>query len=302
MVGVGVAAPCPVGVPWDNQACNLPFLALRETVGVHENSLPTLFIVSDGRGETCHQVLHAALVQFEGQDFDLVRRSNVRTAEQIEKVVEEASHHDAIIFYTLVINETRVAISHQAEKLLVPIVDVLGPSFSALHDLFKREPTARPGLFYATDRERFDRQAAIDYTLRHDDGQRPHELCLADVVLVGVSRASKSTTCFYLAFQGIKAANVPLLPDIPVLPQLTKIAPSKVIGLNMNVARLMTVREARNLNLGTAHTRYYFNKRKIANEVIHATQLMKVHGWRSIDASYMAIEEIAREVRRMRGL
>jgi len=259
---------------------------------VHENPLPTLFIVSDGRGETCHQVLHAALVQFEGQDFDLVRRSNVRTTEQVEKVVKEASQHDAIIFYTLVINETRVAISRQAEKLLVPIVDVLGPSFSALHDLFKRERTAKPGLYYATDRERLDRQTAIDYTLKHDDGQRPHELHQADVVLVGVSRASKSTTCFYLAFQGIKAANVPLLPGMPVLPQLTKVEPSKVIGLNMNVARLMTVREARTTNLGTTHTDYYINKRNIANEVIHATRLMQEYGWRSIDASYMAIEEI----------
>jgi regulator of PEP synthase PpsR (kinase-PPPase family) len=269
---------------------------------VHYNSLPTLFIVSDGRGETCHQVLHAALVQFEGQDFDLVRRANVRTAEQAEKVVKEASQHDAIIFYTLVTDEARVAITRHAEKRLVPIVDLLGPSFSALHDLFKRERTAKPGLYYATDRERFDRQTAIDYTLKHDDGQRPHELRQADVVLVGVSRASKSTTCFYLAFQGIKAANVPLLPDIPVLPQLTKVEPSKVIGLNMNVARLMTVREARTANLGTAHTGYYVNKRKIANEVIHATQLMQAHGWRSIDVSYMAIEEIAREVRRLRGL
>ena len=269
---------------------------------MRENFLPTLFIVSDGRGETCHQVLHAALVQFEGQDFDLVRRSNVRTAEHVEKVVKEASHHDGIIFYTLVTDETRVAISRLAEKLLVPIVDVLGPSFTALHDLFERERTAEPGLFYARDRERFDRQAAIDYTLKHDDGQQPHELHLADVVLVGVSRTSKSTTCFYLAFQGIKAANVPLLPGLPVLPQLTKVKPSKVIGLNMNVVRLMTMREARSINLGSAHTSYYANKQKVANEITYATQLMKTNGWRSIDASYMAIEEIAREVRRMRGL
>ena len=269
---------------------------------MHKNTLPVLFIVSDGRGDTCQQVLQAALVQFEGQEFDLVLRSGVRTAEQVEKVVEEASHHEAIVFYTLVSHETRLAISRLAEKLLVPIVDVLGPSFSALHDLFKRERTANPGLFYARDRERFDRQAAIDYTLKHDDGQRPHELHLADVVLVGVSRASKSTTCFYLAFQGIKAANVPLLDGMPPLPQLARIDPSRVIGLNVNVSRLITVRGARAANLGAAHTGYYVGKKEVMNEVIHATQLMKAHGWRSIDVSYMAIEEVAREVRRMRGL
>jgi regulator of PEP synthase PpsR (kinase-PPPase family) len=275
---------------------------MRKVRGVHENSQPTLFVVSDGRGDTCQNVLRAALVQFEHQEFDLILRPNVRTAEQVAKLVEEARYHEAVIFYTLVIHEARVAISRLAEEHLVPIVDVLGPSFSALHDVLKSERTAKPGLYYASDRERFDRQAAIDYTLKHDDGQRPHELHLADVVLVGVSRASKSTTCFYLAFQGIKAANVPLLPGIPVPHQLTRIKPAKVIGLNMNVARLMTVREARTVVLGTDHTQYYVNKREIANEVIHATNLMKAQNWRSIDASYMAIEEIAREVRRVRGL
>jgi len=269
---------------------------------MHEDSLPTLFIVSDGRGETCHHLLHAALVQFEDQDFDLVRRPYVRTADQVEKLVAEAKQRDAAIFYTLVIHEARVAISRLAEENLVPVVDVLGPSFSALHDLFKSERTAKPGLYYASDRERFDRQAAIDYTLKHDDGQRPHELHLADVVLVGVSRASKSTTCFYLAFQGLKAANVPLLPNIPLPQQLATINPAKVIGLNMNVSRLKTVRQARTVVLGTDHTHYYVDKRQIANEVVNATNLMNARKWRSIDVSYMAIEEIAREVRRMRGL
>ncbi len=297
-----LAAPRPQAVQWSLQVHDLLCTAKLEVVSMPKNPLPTLFIVSDGRGETCHEVLQAALVQFEGQDFDMVLRSNVRTVEQVAAVVEEASHQHAIIFYTLVIPETRVAISHLAGKFLVPTVDVLGPSFSALHDFFKREHTAKPGLFYSSDRERFDRQAAIDYTLKHDDGLRPHELHLADVVLVGVSRASKSTTCFYLAFQGIKAANVPLLPDMPALSQLTRVEPSKVIGLNMNVAHLMSVREARALNLGSSHTDYYVNKREIAKEVLHAAHLMKMHGWRSIDASYIAIEEIAREVRRLCGL
>jgi len=267
-----------------------------------EKSLPALIVVSDGRGATCNQVLQAALVQFEGQDFDLIVRSNVRSVEQIEEIVLEARDIGATIFYTLVVHDARVAIKRLAGKLLVPIVDVLGPSFNALHDLFKRDHTGKPGLFYASERERFDRHAAIDYTLKHDDGQRPHELHLADVVLVGVSRASKSTTCFYLAFQGIKAANVPLLPDVPILSQLKMVDPEKVIGLNMNVSHLMTVREARALHLGTDHTTYYVNKREISKEVLHAAYLMKIHGWRSVDASYIAIEEIAREVRRLRGL
>jgi regulator of PEP synthase PpsR (kinase-PPPase family) len=269
---------------------------------VPKEVLPKLVVVSDGRGETCQHVLRAALVQFEGRQFDLVVRPYVRTTEQVADIVSEAARSHAVIFYTLVVHEVRVAITRLAEEHLVPIVDVLGPSFSALHDLLKSTRTAKPGLYYASDRERFDRQDAIDYTLNHDDGQRAHELHLADVVLVGLSRASKSTTCFCLAFQGIKAANVPILPGLPVLPQLTKVKPSKVIGLNVNVARLMTVRDARTAALGTEHTHYYVGKREITNEVIYATNLMKQNHWRSIDASYMAVEEIAREVRRMIGL
>jgi regulator of PEP synthase PpsR (kinase-PPPase family) len=260
--------------------------------------LPVVFVVSDGRGETCSQVLHAALVQFEGQEFDMVVRPEVRTAARVEEVLREAADREASVFYTLVSNETRWALTNLAAELLVPAVDVLGPAFSALHDLFQQAPSGKPGLFYAQDRERFDRQTAIDYTLTHDDGQRPDELYLADVVLVGVSRVAKSTTCFYLAFQGIKAANVPLIFGSPVLPQLKSLDPAKVIGLHVNVARLLTVRQARASDLGSRHVAYYTRKQDVAHEVLHARTLMKQHGWRSIETSYLAVEEIAREVMR----
>ena len=261
--------------------------------------LPVLMVVSDGRGETCHQVVQAALVQFEGQDFEMVVRADVRTPEQVSLVIHEAADREATIFYTLVTAEARWALSGMAEQMLVPTVDVLGPSFGALHDLFQRAPSGKPGLFYASDRERFDRQSAIDYTLKHDDGRRAEELSQADVVLVGVSRAAKSTTCFYLAFQGVRAANVPLVFGTPVLPQLAALDPSKVVALSVNVSRLLTVRQARATNLGGRHIDYYTSKREVANEVIHAANLVKKHGWRSIEASYLAVEEIAREVIKM---
>ena len=261
-----------------------------------ETKMPVLFVVSDGRGETCGQVLKAALLQFEGQDFELIVRPDIRTPEQITEVIREAAGRKACLFYTLVDHEVRWALSNLAEELLVPVVDVLGPAFSALHDLFQRKPSQRPGLFYASDRERFDRQTAIDYTLKHDDGRRPGELHLADVVLVGVSRAAKSTSCFYLAFHGIKAANVPLVFGVPLPHQLIELDPRRVIGLSVNVSRLLTVRQARATNLGNRHIDYYTSKREVANEVIHAANLVKLHGWRSIEASYLAVEEIAREV------
>lgn len=261
--------------------------------------LPVIFVVSDGRGETCNQWLRSALVQFPEQDFDLVTWSEVREPRQIEEITTQAAARSATIFYTLVSPRTRLAMIGLCEEKLVPAVDVLGPAFSALHDLFQKDPAAQPGLFYASDRERFDRQAAIDFTLKHDDGQRPHELDQADIVIVGVSRASKSTTCFYLAYQGVKAANVPLVPGTPLLPQLEALDPAKVVGLRMNVSRLITVRTARAAHLGGPHTEYYVDKRALAMEVAQANHLMTSHGWASFDASYMAVEEVARQAMRL---
>jgi len=263
---------------------------------------PQVYVVSDGRGETCSQVLKASLVQFEDQRYRTMRRAEIRTVKQVEQIVSKAADAHAVIFYTLVGDETRQAMVRASRELAVPTVDILGPAFSALHDLFKRSPGGTPGLLYASEREQFDRHDAIDYTLKHDDGQRPHELDQADVVLVGVSRASKSSTCFYLAYEGVKAANVPLIPGVDPLQQLLDIRPEKIVGLRVNVMRLMTVREARSYNMGLSPSDNYVDKPAIAREVIEANRMMERHGWRSFDASYLAIEEIAREVMKMRGL
>lgn len=263
--------------------------------------IPKIYVVSDGRGETCSQLVKAALVQFEGQRYRILRRANVRSPEQVRRIVKKAGEVGAVVFYTLVGEETRREMRRASLELLVPTLDLLGPAFSALHDLFKADPAATPGLLYASDREHFDRYDAIDYTLKHDDGQRPHELSRADVVLVGVSRASKSSTCFYLAYEGVRAANVPLLPDIPPPPQLLELDPQKVVGLRVNTSRLMTMREHRvsAMNMGAIHD--YVDKREIAREVIAAHRMMDKQGWRSFDVSYMAIEEIAKQVLKICG-
>ncbi|MFH2053692.1 MAG: pyruvate, water dikinase regulatory protein [bacterium] len=265
------------------------------------DAIPTIYIVSDGRGDTCHQWLRSALVQFMGQRFDLMRWSEVLTAAEVDRIVDSAARCGATIFYTMVGDETRQAMVRRSQELLVPAVDVLGPAFAALHDLFNSAPSRTPGLFYATERESIDRHAAIDFTLKHDDGQRPGGLDMADVVLVGVSRSSKSSTCFYLAYQGVKAANVPLVPDRPVPQQLLELPRNRVVGLVMNVPRLVTLREARATNLGYDFTHGYSDRREVARDVRHANALMQQHGWRTVNASYLAIEEIAREVMRLAG-
>ena len=153
---------------------------------------PTVLLVSDGRAETAHQVLKAAAVQFQDRKYRCLRRPNVRTPEEVIRVVKEAEKLGAVIFYTLVSPETRQAI-RRASGSHVEIVDILGPAFTALKVHFKTSPGGVPGLLYDMDRDRFNRMTAFDYALTHDDGQRPHELNRADIVLAGVSRSSKQS-------------------------------------------------------------------------------------------------------------
>jgi regulator of PEP synthase PpsR (kinase-PPPase family) len=266
---------------------------------MHDVALPSIYVVSDGRGQTCSQVLQAALVQFEGHRLTIVVESEVRTVERVQAIVEEAARAGAVVFYTLVEDATRRAMLDATTRLSVPVVDVLGPALSALFGLLKSDPQAKAGLLYASEREEFDRYDAIDYTLKHDDGLRPDELDQAHVVLVGVSRAAKSSTCFFLAYRGIKAANVPLVPGLPPPPELLALDPKKVIGLWVNPARLQIVREARARTLGLGNEIDYLDPELVRQEVREAHRTMLKRGWRIIDASYMAVEEIARDVMKL---
>jgi regulator of PEP synthase PpsR (kinase-PPPase family) len=146
------------------------------------------------------------------------------------------------------------------------------------------------------NKERFDRIDSVEYTLHHDDGCAANELGDADVVLVGVSRSCKSTVCFYLGYSGVRAANVPLFIDAEPPPELLKIDPRRVIGLTTNPHRLRSVREARMRGWGMDVHDEYGDRRNIARELRAANELMEKHGWRCVDTSYKAIEEIAREV------
>jgi regulator of PEP synthase PpsR (kinase-PPPase family) len=260
---------------------------------------PTIFLVSDGRAETAARVLQAAAVQFEGVKYRCLRRRNIRTPEAVHQVVKEAEKMGAIIFFTLVGRDTRQAM-HQAMGRNIEIIDLLGPVITALHSRFKRAPGEIPGLLYDQERDRYDRMTAFDYALTHDDGQRAHELSRADVVLVGVSRSSKSSACFYLAFQGIRAANVPLVPGMDPPQQLLKLPKNRVIGLRINVMRLMNVREARMADLGPGADPAYVDQRAVAEEVNSANRLMDSQKWNTMDVSYLAVEEIARQVLHLR--
>jgi regulator of PEP synthase PpsR (kinase-PPPase family) len=260
---------------------------------------PVIILVSDGSAETATRVLQAAAVQFEGVDYRCIRRPNVRTAEQVHQVIGEAENLGAIIFFTLVGVETRKAMQ-EAMGRHIEIIDLLGPVITALHSRFRIAPEAIPGLLQDQEQAPYDGRTAFDYVFNHDDGQRINDLEDADLVLVGVSRSSKSSTCFYLAFQGIRAANVPLIPGIPPPPQLLNLPKNRVIGLRINVMRLLRVRQARMPFLNLDADQAYVDRRAVAEEVNAANRLMDKQKWKTVDVSYLAVEEIARQVLHLR--
>ena len=255
----------------------------------------TIYLISDGTCRTCEQVVKAVLLQFESPHVNLVRKANVRRAQTVANLIEQAAADGAVVFYTLVSDEARDAMHVAAQKHMVPAVDLLGPVLVSLFDLFNSMPRSAPGMLYKSNQAHFDRIDAVEYTLAHDDGCRSHELADADVVIVGVSRTSKSTTCFYLAYRGIRAANVPLVGDTEPPAELLEVDPRRVIGFTVNPHRLRSVREARLHGWGSSLHEEYADRLNIARELRAANEQMARHGWRCIDVSYKAIEEIARE-------
>ncbi len=254
-----------------------------------------VYLLSGGSGHTAEQVVRAASAQFQGRRIRPVLRPRVQSAEAAVATVEEAARAGAILCHSLVDPEVRAAALRSAETHNLPHIDVLGPALSVLEDALGVPPLGQPGLSYELNKEQFDRMDAVDFTLAHDDGQRSEELASAEVVLVGVSRVSKSVTCFYLAYRGVRAANVPIVEGIPLPDALTRINPQKVIGLSMNPHRLSLLRQVRRDKVG-APLDSYVNERSVQAELRAAGQLMNEHGWISIDVSYRAVEEVAVDI------
>jgi regulator of PEP synthase PpsR (kinase-PPPase family) len=216
-------------------------------------------------------------------------------------LVEQAAADRATVFYTLVYDKARAAIQEAAQHHTVAVVDLLEPVLVSLYDLLKTSLRAKPGILYRSNKAHYDRIDAVEFTLHHDDGRGIHELGDADVVLVGPSRSSKSTTCFYLAYSGIRAANVPLFADAEPPQELLALDPRRVIGLTVNPHRLRAIREARLRDWGSGLDAEYADPAQIARELRSTHELMVTHGWACVDVSYIAIEEIARRIRQLLG-
>ena len=253
-------------------------------------------ILSGGTGRTASHVVNAALAQFERPCMRLMRFNHIATVTEVRRIIRDLPAGPLVIFHSLVSPVVCEAAVAEANRRMLPAVDILGRALAALSDHLGVEPLRQPGLSYQLQKEQFDRIDAVSYTLEHDDGAGLSTLATADVVLVGVSRASKSVTCFYLAYRGVRAANVPLIPGVPVPAELIALPPAKVIGLTVSPQRLRAIRETRRARLGTGVADYYVGANEIADELRHALKIFRKHAWKYIDVSYMAVEEVAVQI------
>src|SRR6201988_347758 len=203
-----------------------------------------LHLVWDATGETLNSIARATTVQFEPAQILHHRWSLIRTRFQLHRVLEGIEAEPGPVLSTLIDRALRLELDTTCQRLNVKVVNVLDPVIMALQDVIGQQAEARPGRQYVLNADYFSRIDAMHYVLAHDDGQAQPGLAVADVVLVGVSRSSKTPTCFYLANRGIKAANVPLVPSLPEPPGLDTVE-CPVIGLTLEAEALIEIRRHR---------------------------------------------------------
>jgi len=258
-----------------------------------------LHLVSDATGETINSVARACLVQFEDAEPIEHHWSLIRTGRQMTKVLDGIRENPGMVLFTLVNEELRTALQEGCRKLQVSCIPVLDPVIGALASFLGRQSRGLPGRQHELDAEYFGRIDAMSFALAHDDGQSSWDYNDADVILVGVSRTSKTPTCIYLANRGIKAANVPIVPDCPVPPELLSAKRPLVIGLTKDPNQLIQVRKHRLRLLSQEEETDYVDLDLVKKEVLQARRLCTQHNWPIIDVSRRSIEETAATILQM---
>ncbi|MFC7320910.1 pyruvate, water dikinase regulatory protein [Halobacillus campisalis] len=256
-------------------------------------SKPLIFILSDSVGETAELVVKAALSQFDDGPFDVQRIPYVEDKGTINETVAQAKEYNAMIGFTLVVPEFRTHLLNKAKEYDLECIDIMGPMMDAMQRFFKTEPRLEPGLVHKLDEDYFKRVEAIEFAVKYDDGRDARGIGKADIVLIGVSRTSKTPLSQYLAHKRLKVANVPIVPEVEPPEELFKVDPKKCIGLKISPQKLNDIRKERLKSLGLGAEASYANMDRIQQEIEHFDQIVDQIGCHVIDVSHKAVEETA---------
>ncbi|MGC7845684.1 pyruvate, water dikinase regulatory protein [Desulforudis sp. 1088] len=255
-----------------------------------------IYIVSDSVGETAELVARAAASQFNGGHVEIRRVPYVTHPEEIPEILEEAGGFPSVIVFTLIIPELRDVLIREAARRNLPAIDIMSPVVDALARVSHDMPKLEPGLMRKVDEEYFRRVEAIEFAVKYDDGKDPRGISQADLVILGVSRTGKTPLCMYLAHKRIKAANVPLVPEVAPPQEIFKLPPHRLVGLTVKPEQLLQIRQERLKTLGLPAEADYANTERILRELDYAKQIFQRAGCSVIDVTNKAVEETASKV------
>jgi regulator of PEP synthase PpsR (kinase-PPPase family) len=256
-----------------------------------------IIIISDGTGETAAQMTKAAMVQFRNHEAHFARYKNIRNEAQIQAIMEDAESSHDLVIYTIVSPLLRQFLVQQAHQRSIPCVDLLGPLLVGLAGYFGYEPKSIAGLLHDVNEQYFKRIEAMEYTIAHDDGRELKGLEKADLVILGISRTSKTPLSMYLSHQGWRVVNIPLIQGFEVPKEIFDIDQRRVIGLTIDPENLATIRRARLERLGHDKGGESADPEQVNQEIEYANELFRRNRrWPVFNVTGKALEETASEI------
>ncbi len=255
-----------------------------------------VYIVSDSIGETAELMVNAVVSQFNSASVEMHRETFLSDTERIKRIVQEASSQKSLITYTLVKTQLREVLAQEGQKYNIPMIDLMGPLLDVFSSLMSSEPRLEPGLIRRLDEDYYRRVTAVEFTVKHDDGKDPNGLLKGDIVLIGVSRTSKTPLSMYLAHKKLKVANMPLVPEVEPPHELFWVPAEKVMGLTIDPNLLREIRLERLNSMGLKTGNNYADTERIMEELEYARGIMRRVGCKIYDVSHKAVEEVAGKI------
>ena len=260
-----------------------------------------VYVVSDATGGTARRVVDAALMQFEDASVAVEQVPGVREVKEVKQLVKKAAKTRGTIVHTLALPELRRVMLTEGRRRHVATIDLMGPLLSRLSETLELAPLARPGLLHQLDESYFERVGAIDFAVRHDDGRNPDDLARADLVLVGVSRTSKTPISIFLAYRGWRVANVPIIANLELPAGLARVDRRRVVALTIQPERLVKLRRARQNRMGKGLLMGYARLENVQQELDWSELILRTKRWPRVDVTNKSIEECAAEIIALQG-
>lgn len=258
---------------------------------------PVIYALSDSIGETAESVARATASQFDsGNKIDIIRIPFINTVDQLNEIIAQAAKQPCIICHTIVSPELREAIVEYTAEHSIPNIDIMGGMMESIEKITGLKPRMKPGLIHKLDKDYFRRVEAIEFAVKYDDGKNPWGFLKADIVLIGISRTSKTPLSMYLARKSFKVANLPLVPEVPVPEEIFQVDPNKIVGLIIDPRQLNSIRAERLKGMGLGVDGNYANMERIQEELAYASDIMRKIGCPVLDVSRKAIEETANKI------